>query len=236
MIPINAGIILAAGVGKRFGTDKPKQFYDINGKPVLYYTLQSFVDSGLLDHIIIVLSAPYMDWARAMVRKHFPDGEHQIHLCEGGPTRQESLYNGVMYALDHFDEEDLKIVSHCAARPLLPKSVIQKNLDLIEKGKSVDTVRRVYDTMLYRNDEGKTEFIDRDRLFVGLTPQSFYARDYVDAFHRVKDRLNEFTCACSLMLAAGYETVLFITEHPIHKITVKEDIEIIEQHLKERGA
>jgi 2-C-methyl-D-erythritol 4-phosphate cytidylyltransferase len=38
------------------------------------------------------------------------------------------------------------------------------------------------------------------------------------------------------MLAAGYETVLFITEHPIHKITVKEDIEIIEQHLKERGA
>lgn len=236
MIHINAGIILAAGVGKRFGTDKPKQFYDINGKPVLYYTLQSFVESGLLDQIIIVLSAPYMDFVGEMVRKHFSEYEHQIHFCEGGPTRQESLYNGVIYALDHFGERDLKVVSHCAARPLVPKIVIQKNLDLIEKGKSVDTVRRVYDTMLYKNDKGKTEFIDRDRLFIGLTPQSFYASDYVEAFQRVKDRLDEFTCACSLMLGAGYETVLYITEHPIHKITVKEDIEIIEQHLKERGA
>ncbi|PTX61809.1 2-C-methyl-D-erythritol 4-phosphate cytidylyltransferase [Melghirimyces profundicolus] len=233
---MNVGIILAAGAGSRFGADKPKQFTLIDGKPVVYYTLKSFVDAGLLDKILVVLSTPYMELGEEILNRYFSHYSEEIHLCEGGTTRQESLFNGVKYAIDIFEKKDLKVVSHCAARPLLPKPVIQKNLELLEKGKSVDTVKRVYDTMLYTNDRGKTEFIDRDRLFTGLTPQSFYACNYMEAFRRVKDRLSEFTCACSLMLGAGYETVLYVTDSPIHKITVKEDVNIIKHHLGEWGA
>jgi 2-C-methyl-D-erythritol 4-phosphate cytidylyltransferase len=229
---MNVGIILAAGIGTRFKWDKPKQFFLINGKPVLYYTIRSFVESDLLDKIVVVLSKPYMKLSEKIIKQYFGGYDH-IFLCEGGANRQESLYYGVKYAVELCGgQEDIKVVSHCAVRPLLPGIVIQKNLEMIEKGKSVDTVRRVYDTMLYRDDEGKTGFIDRDRLFTGLTPQSFYAEDYLDAFERVKDRLEEFTCACSLMLAAGYEPVLYITDEPIHKITVNEDVNIVKQHLK----
>jgi 2-C-methyl-D-erythritol 4-phosphate cytidylyltransferase len=229
---MNVGIILAAGTGTRFKWDKPKQFFLINGKPVLYYTIKSFVESDLFDKIIVVLSKPYMKLGEKIIKQYFGGCGH-ISLCEGGSNRQESLYNGVKYGVELCGgKKGIKVVSHCAVRPLLPRIVIQKNLEMIEKGKSVDTVRRVYDTMLYRDDEGKTGFIDRDRLFTGLTPQSFYAGDYLKAFQRVKDRLTEFTCACSLMLAAGYETVLYITDEPIHKITVTEDVNIVKQHLK----
>ena len=97
-----------------------------------------------------------MELGKQIVNQYFPDYKRLIRICEGGASRQESLYNGVKFAIDTFKESNLKIVSHCAARPLLPKSVLQMNLELIEEGKSVDTVKRVYDTMLYKNDQGKT--------------------------------------------------------------------------------
>ena len=229
---VNIGIILAAGVGSRFKSDKPKQFFLLNGKPVLYYTIKSFIASELFDKVIIVLSKPYLKLGENINKKyfaHFPI----VSVCEGGLTRQDSLYNGIKYAMDDFGDTDFKIVSHCAARPLLSKVILQKNLELIEKGKSVDTVKRVYDTMLYTDSEGETGFINRDRLFVGLTPQSFYASDYVNAYNLVKNRISEFTCACSLMKAADFGITLLITKEPIHKITVNEDINIVKQQIKE---
>jgi 2-C-methyl-D-erythritol 4-phosphate cytidylyltransferase len=231
---MNVGIILAAGVGSRFKSDKPKQFFLLNGKPVLYYTIKSFVDSQLFDKIIVVLSKQYLRLGVDIFQKYFESSKN-IFSCEGGQTRQDSLYNGVKYALDNFGDSDIKIVSHCAARPLLSKAVLQKNLDLITRGKSVDTVKRVYDTMLYTNSEGNTGFINRDKLFVGLTPQSFYAVDYIKAYNFVKNRINEFTCACSLMKEAGFEINLFVTDEPIHKITVLADVNILKQQLKEMG-
>ncbi len=228
---MNVGIILAAGVGSRFRSDKPKQFFLLNGKPVVYYTIKSFVDCGLFDKIVVVLSKPYMKLGNKILTQFFSDRD-DILLCEGGETRQDSLYNGVRFIIDSFGEEDFKVVSHCAARPLLSKTVLGSNLDMVERGKSVDTVRRIYDTMLYMDTQGVPGFIDRDRVFVGLTPQSFFARDYISAYHSVKERIKEFTCACSLMKGAGHEIVLYMTEEPIHKITVKEDVNIIKQQIK----
>ncbi len=229
---MNVGIILAAGVGSRFGADKPKQFFLLNGKPVLYYTIKSFTDSGLFDRLIVVLSKPYMKTVEKIFEKYF-DGYKTFFLCDGGLTRQDSLYNGVQYAINNFGDTNLKIVSHCASRPILSKEILQKNLDMIEAKKSVDTVKRIYDTMLQIDNNGNTHFVDRNSLFVGLTPQSFYAKDYIDAYISVKENVSKFTCACSLMRGAGYEVSLLITDEPIHKITVKEDINIIKQQLKE---
>ncbi|MCS1351825.1 IspD/TarI family cytidylyltransferase [Mechercharimyces sp. CAU 1602] len=234
MIPIHAGIILAAGVGNRFQSDKPKQYFTIDDKPILFYTIQSMLKASILDRIIIVFSKPYLEYGDNMIKETFSLQEQtRIHVCAGGETRQESLYNGVLYAQQTFDAPQLKIVSHDAARPLLPEEVIDENIALIQPGKSVDTVRRVYDTMLYKDESGKIDFIDRDRLFSGLTPQSFYAHDYLNAYEQLGDTHSTYTCACSLMAAAGYEILLYITNHPIHKVTVPEDATIIKQHLKE---
>jgi 2-C-methyl-D-erythritol 4-phosphate cytidylyltransferase len=229
---MNVGVILAAGVGKRFKSDKPKQFFLLNGKPVLYYAVRAFVDSGLFDQIVIVLSRPYRKLVERIIERYF-SGAGNLWLCEGGATRQDSLYNGVLFMVDKLGSEDFKVVSHCAVRPLVPGEVLRQNLELTERGKSVDTVRRVYDTMLYTGETGETGFIDRDRLFTGLTPQSFYAADYLAAYAAVRDYIGQYTCACSLMQGAGYGVKLLITEQPIHKITVREDITIVKQQLKE---
>lgn len=231
---MNVGIILAAGVGSRFGSDKPKQFYLINGKPIVYHTLKSFVDSDVLDHLIVVLSVPYFKIGKALI-KDFPQYAGRIHICEGGNTRQDSLYYGVLKAVEinNGKSDDLKVVSHCAARPLLPSYIIQENLDKIKSGHCANTVRRIFDTMLYANENAVANFIDRDRTFVGLTPQSFIAMDYLSAYDKVKEKIKSFTCACSLMTGAGYDMDLIISEAPIHKITVKSDINLIKQQIKE---
>lgn len=228
---MNIAVILAGGVGSRFGADKPKQYFLLNKKPILFHTINSFVKSGLCDKYIIVMSKPYFKLGENLIQDNF-DNPQDFTICEGGETRQHSLFNGVVKAIELYGENST-IISHCAARPVVPKDVIAENIAQLKPGRVVNTVRHIYDTMLYTNDQNVTEFIDRNRTYVGLTPQTFYAKDYITAFKKVESDVSKFTCACSLMTAAGFPMDLYATDAAIHKITLRSDINIIKQHLKE---
>ncbi|MEI6602811.1 MAG: 2-C-methyl-D-erythritol 4-phosphate cytidylyltransferase [Clostridia bacterium] len=228
------GMILAAGVGKRFGGDKPKQFFLINKKPVLYYILKSFVDANCFDHIILVLSNPYFSRGQAIIDQ-FPAMRGKIHICEGGPTRQDSVYQGTLkaVALHHGKAENIKIISHCGARPAIPVSIILENLAKLTPGRCVNTVHRVFDTLIYETSPKKYDFIDREKTFAVLTPQSFYAQDYITAYEAAKEPIAQYTCVCSVMTAYGFPMDLVGSVYPIKKITLKSDINVVKRDLKD---
>jgi len=79
--------------------------------------------------------------------------------------------------------------------------------------------------MIYDN-----KFIEREKVYIGLTPQSFYSDNYINAYQNSFNPQN-YSCACSLMNSFGYDLELLKTNELIYKITTKEDLSIIEKML-----
>ena len=90
-------IILAAGSGSRMQSEIPKQFMELCGKPVIYYSLQAFSQSTA-DEIVLVTSEPYLPVCETIKKKY--DFEKIAHIVIGGTERYLSVYNGLLAAAD----------------------------------------------------------------------------------------------------------------------------------------
>lgn len=211
------GVLLAGGSGNRFGLELPKQFYKINNIPIIIYSLFNFVNNINIDKVVVVSNKEYMKHTKGIVELYYGNLQNKIIFCNGGKTRQDSLYNGI---IENSTNKDI-VVSHCVARPIIDKEIINLNIEMIEENCCINTVKYIYDTMIY-NDM----FIDREKTFIGLTPQTFYADNFIEAYRR--DRYKNFTCACSLMVSQGYKMKLLKTDKCIPKITKIDDIKLIE--------
>ena len=124
----NTAVILSAGTGSRFGADIPKQYTLLEGKPVLFYTINSFVRAGVIDSILIVAQPEYFDECRNIWQKYFEDDHPEISffVTKGGSHRQESLYLGCKYlsGISEHVYENI-VLSHCAARPVVSTDIIK---------------------------------------------------------------------------------------------------------------
>ena len=92
--PHNAAIVLAAGQGKRMGTKVQKQFLEVEGKPVLYYSLEAFETSSIIDEVILVVGNGLVDYCQKEIidKYHF----HKVKkIVIGGRERYESVYLGL---------------------------------------------------------------------------------------------------------------------------------------------
>lgn len=235
----NIAVILSAGSGTRFSADMPKQYHELEGKPVIYYTINSFVKTGIFDGIVLVMQPEYFDFGYELIDTYFANESKtcQFHICKGGSHRQESLYFGVLEAIRIFSGDNVKpseiaIFSHCAARPIVPENIIIRNRDCVQSGYSVNTVKNIYDTVIYEYENLNCSFIDRSKTFLTLTPQTFISEDYITAYDSLSSKgqdMTKYTCACSLMHDAGFPIKLIKTDESIHKLTTKGDIETVRQ-------
>lgn len=220
------GVILAAGKSIRFDSDIPKQFYMIYQRPILFYSIKSFLQCKEIEEIYVVGDVDIKNKYLELFNKYFPN--NKLIFVKGGHSRQDSLYNAVIEINTKYNNSI--IVSHCASRPYLPISIINHNIITLRKGFCVDTFKVNYDTVWYR--EG---FIDRNKVLIGLTPQTFYSEDYIKAKKSIDNVLENYTCACSLLQKNGIQISPIFTNEPILKITTKEDIPIFEGLLKNVG-
>ena len=92
----NIGIILAGGVGKRFGKDKPKQYVEINGKELIAYSIDAFKKSRMIDEIIVVLNEE--EFLTKRIEKNY-----NVVCIKGGKTRNESFKNALDYIKNNYD-------------------------------------------------------------------------------------------------------------------------------------
>ncbi|MDU7885459.1 MAG: 2-C-methyl-D-erythritol 4-phosphate cytidylyltransferase, partial [Clostridium perfringens] len=86
-------VILAGGKGKRMGAEVSKQFIEINGKPIIYYTLKAFEECKGIDEIILVLPKDEIDYFKREIEPRFDFKISKI--IEGGKERQDSVYNAL---------------------------------------------------------------------------------------------------------------------------------------------
>lgn len=217
-------VIVAGGQGTRMGTAMPKQFLELEGKPVLHHTLQAFIDALPGVHLILVLPAHQVSYAQ-MVLQTFP-ARIDLTIVTGGETRFHSVKNGLQGI-----PEDGIILVHDGVRPLVTPTLIQRCYrQAVEKGSAIPAIP-VTDSMRLINDEG-SEPVDRSQLRIIQTPQTFRASVLLPAFDQPYSE--GFTDEATVVEAYGDEVFLTEGERSNLKITTPEDMVIAAALLRAR--
>ena len=217
-------IIVAAGSGTRMGGSVPKQFLLVNGKPVLYYSLQSFLNAFADIKIILVLPVDYTDMGQEIIDAYFNDD--RIKVTAGGDTRFQSVKNGLQLV----DEESIIFV-HDGVRCLLTENLIHRcYAGAVETGTAIPVVAS-RDSVRIIHEEGN-DAIDRNKVMLVQTPQTFHSKILLPAFNI--DYKEKFTDEATVVEAYGLKVTLVEGEENNIKITRPMDLLIAEKIINER--
>ncbi|NLY90578.1 MAG: 2-C-methyl-D-erythritol 4-phosphate cytidylyltransferase [Firmicutes bacterium] len=229
---MNVAVILAGGTGSRMGiVDKPKQFIDVYGKPIIVHTLEVFDNHPEIDAIAVVCLSEWMDDLRILLRKY--EINKVRWLIEGGETRQLSVYNAVKTLSPECTDDDI-IVVHDSVRPLVTHKIISNNIACAKQFGAVDTVVPSADTIVKSVDGEKIKEVPaRRELYLGQTPQSFRLSLLRDAHQKAMAEKNlNSTDDCQLVLDLGAEVHLVQGEKLNFKITSFEDLLLLKAVIK----
>lgn len=161
---MNIALILAGGSGSRFGGDLPKQYLEVEGKPVIAYCLRTFSQHEQIDKIQIVADE---QWHGFIEKCALQEGCTGLQgFSAPGENRQLSIWNGLQDILEYGCEEDVVIV-HDAARPLVSDRIITDCLEACREHDGAITVIPVKDTVYYGRDGRIESLLERDRLMAG---------------------------------------------------------------------
>ena len=157
---MNSAVIVAGGNGSRFGGDIPKQFYKLNGKEILSYSVSTFCKHPEIHEVIIVTPYDWVDY----VTQNYP----KCIAVEGGKKRQDSSLNGVLAT----NIESENILIHDAVRPFVTEKVISDCLNSLEKAHVSAPIMDSTNSLIELNDK-QVSFVDRNHIKTVQTPQCF---------------------------------------------------------------
>lgn len=224
---MNIAIITAGGIGKRMGSNIPKQFIEVNSKPIILYTLEIFNNHPQIDAIIVVCCKQWMKRLQMMVNKAYL--EKVVKIVEGGREGQQSIYNGLRSAKEWCEEQgcnvsDAIVLVHDSVRPLVSHDLIAHNIEDVNKHGNSITVIRPTETFIVEED-GKQKMLKRNDIHVVRAPQCFYLDKILRLHQRaIADGKSEYRDCCSMM--CDYGIPFHETEGPSTniKITFPSDI------------
>ena len=218
-------VLAAAGRGERLGSDRPKAFARLGGRPLLAESLERLEASAWIDRIVI--AAP-PEWEEPCILVAEEIGAGKVgSVVTGGAARSES----VRLALEEVPEEAAVVLVHDAARPLLPDAVIERVLAPLSEGwEGVVPALRVSDTVKRVEGDRVLETLRRDDLVAVQTPQAFLA----DALRRaVAGDVSEATDCASLVEAGGGRVTWVEGDPRLLKVTDAADLALVESWLEE---
>lgn len=210
-------VIVAGGSGTRMNSPVPKQFHLLNGKPLLYYTIKTFLDAYEDIHIILVLPETHMAAGQEIIDAFF--NYDRIRLTVGGDSRFESVKNGLRL----LDDEDSILFVHDAVRCLLSKELIRLCYEAAIQTGSAIPVLDCKDSVRVITEDGN-EVIDRNNLKLVQTPQVFHSKILIPAYEI--DFKEKFTDEASVVEAFGLKLNLVPGEEMNFKITTPYDLKL----------
>ena len=222
---ILAGIV-AGGTGTRMGGDMPKQFLELDGKPVLIRTTECFLDHDKIDAVIIGINPDWFTEAETLLRKYFPD-DSRIHLTNGGPDRNETVSRMISLALDtlHCSESAI-ILTHDAVRPFVSKRLITDSINAMSQYDICTAAIPETDTVVVSHDGvSADEFPDRSLLYRVQTPQTFRTGTFLKIYNALSSEEKRLsTDVCRLYKKNGCKVGLIPGEISNIKLTYPLDL------------
>lgn len=220
-------LLVAAGQGSRAGDDIPKQFRPVGGKAVLAHAVDALLACPSIDSITIVVGEGQEPAARALLK-----GRSITAFVEGADSRRGSVRAG-LDAISKAGGADYVLI-HDAARPFLPKQVIDRLLSVVERAKGAIPVLPVSDTLVRGDANGYArELVDRAGLYRVQTPQAFHF-DTILAAHDNWDGSREATDDAQILQELGHDVTLVEGDERLEKLTYPQDFARAEAQLSAR--
>ena len=215
-------VIVAGGTGTRMGTELPKQFLLLKGKPVLYYTINTFLKAYSDLEVILVLPLEYMDMGNEIIDAYFD--KKRIKVIAGGETRFHSVKNG----LSLVQQESIVFV-HDGVRCLVTADLIKRCYnEAKEQGSAVPAVK-CNDSIRMITMEGN-RLLERTNIRLIQTPQTFHSKILLPAF--TIDYKERFTDEANVVEAFGLPVNLVEGEETNIKITRPLDLYLAEKIME----
>ncbi|MDB5205759.1 MAG: 2-C-methyl-D-erythritol 4-phosphate cytidylyltransferase [Flavisolibacter sp.] len=217
-------IIVAGGSGNRMGSAVPKQFLLLHHKPVLYYTIKTFLEAYEDMNLVLVLPEEYADLGREIIDAYFD--YNRIQITAGGETRFHSVQNGLRLV-----HGDAIIFVHDAVRCLVSTGLIHRCYEhALQMGSAVPVTIAKDSVRLLNEELNDNEVVDRNKIVLVQTPQTFHSRILQPAFEI--DFKERFTDEATVVEAYGLKISLIEGEENNIKITRPVDLLIAEKLLE----
>jgi 2-C-methyl-D-erythritol 4-phosphate cytidylyltransferase len=233
---MNIAVILAGGTGSRMGGSLPKQFLDLDGRPVIVHSIEAFDSHPAIDEVAVVI---HPDW-RGRMEEIVAQGHWQKvkKIIDGGSERYMSSLNAIMAYID--EPDDTNLLLHDAARPFLSADIIDRVVSALERHDAVgvavpstDTVWEVHPDFIVEQTTEISRFVaripERKLMWRAQTPQAFRLPLIRDAYQRaLQDPRFQATDDCGVVRKYMPGTKITVVEgnERNRKITFPEDLQI----------
>lgn len=228
------GVVLAGGKGTRMGNvEKPKQFMEVGGKPIIIHTIEKFVVCQEFDKVLVLSPKQWINHTQDLIRKFIPNCDNVVVL-EGGATRNETIMNSIKYIDEQgcLDDETI-IVTHDSVRPFVTHRILEENVKFAKEYGACDTVIPATDTIVESKDnQFITNIPDRSKMYQGQTPQTFRAKMLRELYDSLtEEEKTVLTDACKILVLKGEKIHLVDGEVFNIKITYPYDLRVAESLL-----
>lgn len=218
-----SAIILAGGRGKRMGSEVSKQYIEIKGKPILYYTLKKFIDCKSIDNITLVLPEDEIEYCENEILEKYSLNIDRIII--GGKERQDSVYN----ALKSIFATDIVLI-HDGARPFVSNRIIEQGIKFAKIYGAAAPGVMPKDTIKIKNEECfSIETPNRDKLVAIQTPQVFKFNTILECHKKIKKDNIVVTDDTMVAELYGNKVYLYEGDYTNIKVTTPEDLILAER-------
>lgn len=224
-----SAIIVAAGKGKRMNFDIPKQYMNLNGKPILAYTIEKFQECKDIDDIVLVVNKDDVDYCKDSIICKFNFSKVRS-IVKGGNERQYSVYNG----LNALEKKTNIVLIHDGVRPFVEAEHITNiiketiNFNCCVLGVKVkDTIKICSENGIVKNTP------KREDLWSAQTPQSFKYETILNIYKRADEEKILGTDDSMLAEKFGYTVKMIKGSYNNIKITTPEDLDFAKSILSQ---
>lgn len=219
--------ILAGGVGTRMqSAEKPKQFLEVGGKPIIIHTIEKFISIENFTRILVLTPEDWVDYTRDLI-ENYMGTDSGVLVLPGGTDRNETLMCALAYIEEHYKvDADTILVTHDAVRPFVTERIIRENMEAAGRYGACGTAIPATDTIVQSRDGKYMHSIpDRSCMYQQQTPQSFRVTLLKETYALLnEEERKSLTDACKILVLKGVPVYMVMGDSCNIKITYPEDL------------
>ena len=219
--------ILAGGMGTRMQSEqKPKQFLEVGGKPIIIHTIEKFISIENFTKILVLTPADWVDYTRDLI-ENYMGTDSGVLVLPGGADRNETLMCALAYIEEHYKvDADTILVTHDAVRPFFTERIIRENMEAAGLYGACGTAIPATDTIVQSRDGKYMHSIpDRSCMYQQQTPQSFRVTLLKETYALLnEEERKSLTDACKILVLKGVPVYMVMGDSCNIKITYPEDL------------
>lgn len=219
-------VVLAAGNGKRMGGPVAKQFLEVNGKPLIFYALDTMETSKVIDQVVLVVPKESIEYVKKEILEKYSLNK-VVRVVAGGKERYDSVRNAL-----RFIEKDTYIFIHDGARALVSEEILKRGLEQVEVCGACVAAVPVKDTIKRVDQDGfAVETPERSTLWTVQTPQVFAGEIIKEAYEALPETANVTDDAGVVEWYGNAKVKMYLGDYTNLKVTTPEDMILMKSFL-----